>query len=87
MFKVGDIVKLNLESILKYTIDKPIWYVKDGFEILKVTDYDTIFLNEFGGVEKNKTDSDFNEIHVEFVELDIKAMRRKKLERLYNEKV
>jgi len=82
MFKVGDIVKMDLDIIMKYNPSKDSrkWYSDKSFTIIGITG-DSVLLNE--DITHYKVyGANNNLIWKEFIKLDIVAMRKKKLERL-----
>ena len=91
-FKVGDLVKMDLDSIIKHNnngkiFQVPIWYSNRSFTVKKFSYMnsklitDTIFIYEDGG-DNNFYGTEITEIWCEYLMFDIMAIRRKKLEQL-----
>lgn len=89
MYKVGDIVKIDLNAIFKYnnTNKIPTWYSYESFTIVKLNYGNNISSSNFNNInvhlDRNLQHSD-NIIWVGYLILDIMAMRKNKLERLSN---
>jgi hypothetical protein len=76
-FKIGDLVILNFEKILKYKGHIPDWYTTETYEIIDMT-HDCAYLEpEFPNPLKN-----FNTITPEFLKLSIITERKEKLQKL-----
>jgi len=81
-FKKGDIIKMDLENILKLTTWTPEWYSDKSFTIIKFikkknTGHIIAYLD-------NKLPNGEDRVWIEFIKLDIATMRKKKLEKLKN---
>jgi len=78
MYNIGDIVKMDLKSILEYTHGIiPAYYTEESFVIMGHINEKIVRLNKtLNNLYKN------NEIHVDFLKLYIKEMRKQKLEKL-----
>lgn len=85
MYKVGDLVKINLEYIKSMSYRKliPKWYTSESFEIISI-DY-TCGYSGHAYLNRNILGYiDGNRINIAFIMIDIIAMRKKKLEVLNN---
>ena len=71
MFKVGDIVKMKTEFSCK------IWYTNKSYTILKINK-DVVTLDRC----LNLPDYHTRQIHVDYLILEIKEIRKQKLQRL-----
>jgi len=79
MFKVGDIVKMDLNKINDTHNKKPTWYTDKSFTIISIPeiyDYNTNVQVDIS------VEYEIDLIWNGYLILDIAAMRRKKLERL-----
>jgi len=78
-FKVGDVVKIDLEKVFKYTDGKmPLWYSSECFIIYSILPYDMAILN------KELPFANHSTICTMYLSLDIKTIRKEKLDKLYN---
>ena len=89
-FKVGDLVNLDLDAILRYnkntfiSDNTPQWYTDESFTVID-TSYTSLI--SFIYLDRNILHSgDDNRIPSEFLKLDLKGLRMEKLKQLYEYK-
>jgi len=75
MYKVSDIIKLDLNAILEVWTEIPFWYSNESYCITKVG-LNTVFL------DRPLLNLDLYEICVMYIKLDISKIRKDKLNKL-----
>jgi len=88
MYKVGDLVKMDLNIIMKLIGRIPYWYCDKTFKVIATTDikggygtHQSILLEGFNVNSNNKND---NTIYGPYLKYDLVTMRKLKLESLSN---